>query len=267
VVHQGRVILERPDAHDRADTLRLTQTHLEQVNNNQAFRAVGEHLQGTTYLHLVPQLLKHADEISGKLIENDPFGQGLLQRIAKTPARTRDARLKRIQQVLAQAVPQFSELEFRQDKLSGLPHLAACYQHWRPHGAWQLEDQFSDGTLRLIGLLWALQEGEGLLLLEEPELSLNDAIVAHIPLMIDRVLRKRGAMARQVLVSTHSEALLKDIAEEVTVLYLEPTADGTRVRPPSADESAQIASGLSVSEVMLPLTRMPQAAQLGLFTT
>jgi len=85
--------------------------------------------------------------------------------------------------------------------------------------------------------------------------------------MIDRVLRKRGAMARQVLVSTHSEALLKDIAEEVTVLYLEPTADGTRVRPPSADESAQIASGLSVSEVMLPLTRMPQAAQLGLFTT
>lgn len=267
VVHQGQELFPpRPDEQDRKDTLRLTQTYLEQVNNNREFRAISEHLQDTTYLHLVPQLLKHADEISGKLIENDPFGQGLLQRIARTPVKTREARLRRIQQVLAQAVPQFSELEFRQDRVSGLPHLAACYQHWRPHGAWQLEDQFSDGTLRLIGLLWALQEGAGLLLLEEPELSLNDAIVGHIPLMVDRVLRKRSALARQVLISTHSEALLKDLAEDATVLYLEPTNDGTRVRPPTAEESAQIASGLSVSEVMLPLTRTPQVAQLGLFT-
>lgn len=265
VVHNGHELFKRPNELDQADPLRLTQTHLEQVNNNLAFRGVGEHLQSTTYLHLVPQLLKHADEISGKLIENDPFGQGLLQRIAKTTAKTRDARLRRIQKVLAQAVPLFSQLEFRQDKVSGLPHLAACYQHWRPNGAWQLEDQFSDGTLRLIGLLWALQEGDGLLLLEEPELSLNDAIVGHIPLMIDRVLRKRGAVSRQVIISTHSEALLKEVADDSSVLYLEPSEDGTRVRPPNADERARMDSGLTVSEVMLPLTRSAQASQLGLF--
>jgi predicted ATPase len=266
VVHCGQELFARPNNEDRKDPLRLTQTHLEQVNNNREFRAIGEHLQGTTYLHLVPQLLKHADEISGKLIEDDPFGQGLLQRIAKTPAKTRDARLKRIQHVLAQAVPQFSELEFRQDRVTGLPHLAACYQHWRPHGAWQLEDQFSDGTLRLIGLLWALQDGDGLLLLEEPELSLNDAIVGHIPLMVDRVLRKRGNAVRQVVVSTHSEALLKDVGEDASVLLMQPTADGTTVRPPNERESASIASGLSVSEVMLPSTRTLDTAQLGLFS-
>lgn len=266
VVHHGKEVFSpRPDKDDLRDTLRLTQTYLEQVNNNLAFRPIGEHLQDTTYLHLVPQLLKHADEISGKLLENDPFGQGLLQRIARTPAKTRDARLRRINQVLAQAVPLFSELEFRQDKVTGLPHLAACYQHWRPHGAWQLEDQFSDGTLRLIGLLWALQEGEGLLLLEEPELSLNDSIVGRIPLMIDRVLRKRSALGRQVIISTHSEALLREVAADATVLILEPSADGTHVRPPNKEESAQLDSGLTVSEVMLPLTRAPQAAQLGLF--
>lgn len=265
VVHNGRELFTRPDKHDRADTLRLTQTHLEQVNNNRAFRGIGEHLQETTYLHLVPQLLKHADEISGKLIENDPFGQGLLQRIAKTTAKTRNARLNRIQKVLAQAVPLFSQLEFRQDKVTGLPHLAACYQHWRPNGAWQLEDQFSDGTLRLIGLLWALQEGDGLLLLEEPELSLNDAIVGRIPLMIDRVLRKRGSVSRQVIISTHSEALLEDAGDDATVLLLEPSVDGTRIRPPNPDERARIDSGLTVSEVMLPLTRAAQASQLGLF--
>jgi hypothetical protein len=33
----------------------------------------------------------------------------------------------------------------------------------------------------LIGLLWSLQEGDSLLLLEEPELSLNSAIVSRIP--------------------------------------------------------------------------------------
>jgi predicted ATPase len=265
VVHNGKALCTRPDAEDQKDTLLLTQTHLEQVNKNRLFRAIGQHLQDTIYLHLVPQLLKHADEISGKVMTSDPFGQGLLQRIAKTPTKTRDARLKRIKQVLAQAVPQFSELEFRPNKATGVPHLAACYQHWRPHGAWQLEDQFSDGTLRLIGFLWALQEGEGLLLLEEPELSLNDSIVRHIPLMIDRVLRKRSAGPRQVIVSTHSEALLRDVGADATVLVLEPSANGTGVRPPSDAEAAQIASGLSVSEVMLPLTVTPKASQLGLF--
>jgi len=265
VVHNGKALFARPGPEDQTDSLLLTQTYLEQVNENRLFRVIGQHLQDTIYLHLVPQLLKHADEISGRVMESDPFGQGLLQRIAKTPTKTRDARLKRIQQVLAQAVPQFSELEFRQDKATGVPHLAACYQHWRPHGAWQLEDQFSDGTLRLIGFLWALQEGEGLLLLEEPELSLNDSIVRHIPLMIDRVLRKRSAGSRQVIVSTHSEALLRDVGEDATVLVLEPSANGTGVRPPSDAEAAQIASGLSVSEVMLPLTLTPKASQLGLF--
>lgn len=267
VLHAGRELFTpRPDEQDRADPPRLTQTLLEQVNNNRPFRVIGDHLRDTLYLHLVPQLLKHANEIGGQVMENDPFGQGLLQRIAKTPARTRQARLRRIQQVLAKAVPLFSDLEFRQDKLTGLPHLAACYQHWRPNGAWQQEDQFSDGTLRLISLLWALQEGDGLLLLEEPELSLNDDIVGRIPLMIDRVLRQGGSSARQVIISTHSEALLADVPESATVLLLEPSADGTRVRPPNADERSQLDSGLNVSEVMLPLARTPQAAQLGLFT-
>lgn len=265
LLRDGVILVDRPNPDDRQDVLRLTQTHLEQVNNNVNFRAVVEHLQSTTYLHLVPQLLKHADGISGRMLENDPFGQGLLQRIAKTTAKTRDARLRRIQQVLAQAVPQFSELRFVQDPISGTPHLEACYQHWRPHGAWQREDQFSDGTLRLIGLLWALQDGDGLLLLEEPELSLNDAIVSHIPLMVDRVLRKRNASARQVIISTHSDMLLSDVSEAACVLLLQPSANGTQVRPPTPEESSLIANGLSVSEVLLPKTRMQNADQLGLF--
>lgn len=261
----GIKILDRPEPEDRTDTARLTQTHLEQINNNANFRELAEVFAGTTYLHLVPQLLKHADEISGRFMENDPFGQGLLQRIAGTARKTADARLRRIQAALDKTVPLFSELKFTKDEMTGAPHLEANFKHWRDHGAWQREDQFSDGTLRLIGLLWALQDGDGTLLLEEPELSLNEAIVEHIPLMLDRVLRDRKKGVRQVLVSTHSEKLLACIGDPSSVLLLEPGPNGTKVRPPSSAELKAMSHGLNPAEVLLPKTRPENVEQMGLF--
>ncbi|HYD75951.1 AAA family ATPase [Ramlibacter sp.] len=263
----GEVLFRRPDRDDKHDPARLTQTFLEQINTNAKFRELVDFLSATTYLHLVPQLLKHSDEISGRIIENDPFGQGLLQRIARTPAKTQKARLSRIQQALEVAVPQFSELHFEQDPITGLPHLKANFKHWRVNGAWQREDQFSDGTLRLIGFLWALQEGEGLLLLEEPELSLNDAITEHIPLMIDRVLRqrKKGGFLRQVLSTTHSDTLIGSISEPASILLLEPGENGTTVRTANEVEMQEMTHGLTPSEVMLPKTRPQNIEQMGLF--
>ena len=67
------------------------------------------------------------------------------------------------------------------------------------------------------------------------------------------------------MISTHSDALLSDVSDAACVLLLEPTADGTQVRPPTAQESSLIANGLSVSEVLLPKTRVQNADQLGLF--
>lgn len=265
VRERGKPVLERPDPEDKKDILRLTQTALEQINANVNFRELADFFRETTYLHLVPQLLKHSEKISGRILEDDPFGQGLLQRIAKTPQKTRDARLRRIQQVLEKAVPQFSELKFDQDKITGLPHLMASYQHWRPYGAWQREDQFSDGTLRLIGLLWMLQENNTLLLLEEPELSLNDAIVSHIPLMIDRVLRKQKAIGRQVITTTHSEALLRTPLNSRAILLLEASPDGTHARIASETEAKLMDAGLSPAEVLMPKTRPAEIDQLGLF--
>lgn len=264
VCHGNEVVLDRPREDDLSDTARLTQTHLEQINNNAGFRALAEHFSQTTYLHLVPQLLKHGDEISGRIVENDPFGQGLLQRIARTPAPTRSARLKRIRGALSIAVPQFSELEFEQDPATGTPHLKANFKHWRGHGSWQREDEFSDGTLRLLGLLWALQDGDGLLLLEEPELSLNDAITDHIPLLIDRVLRSRKS-SRQVLISTHSERLVTAVADPSAILLIEPGPNGSTVRTPDSEEARAMDHGLNAAEVMLPKTRPEALDQLGLF--
>ncbi|MDM8357931.1 AAA family ATPase [Pandoraea communis] len=257
-------VLNRPDKLDRSDKLRRTQTAIEQINSNTEFREIADFFHETTYLHLVPQLLRHT-EISSRIVEGDPFGQGLLQRIAKTPQKTRDARLRRIQQSLEKAVPQFNQLKFEQDKITGLPHLMASYQHWRTHGAWQREDQFSDGTLRLLGLLWMLQENNSLLLLEEPELSLNDAIVTHIPLMIDRVLRKQKAFGRQVIITTHSEALLSNPLDGRAIILLEPANDGTIARVADDEELGLMEAGLTPADVLLPKTHPQGINQLGLF--
>jgi predicted ATPase len=267
VERDGDVLFHRPDEHDRADPERLTETFLEQINTNAGFRVLAEHFAATTYLHLVPQLLKHGDEIGARVAENDPFGQGLMQRIARTTKKTRDARLRRINVALHQAVPLFSEMRFEQDDVTGLWHLEGNFKHWRGFGAWQREDQFSDGTLRLIALLWALQEGNGLLLLEEPELSLNDGIVAHIPLLIDRVLRdrKKSMASRQVMISTHSETMLANVSDPGSVLVIETGENGSSVRSPNDLERTQMAHGLNAAEVLLPKTRPTALEQLGLF--
>lgn len=265
VWHGDNRALNRPDPFDKQDPIRLTQTALEQIQANANFRELATYFGEVTYLHLVPQLLKHGEQIGGQRLEDDPFGQGFLERVAKTPSKTRDARLKRIEKALALAVPQFKELRFVQDKVTGRPHLEAMYSHHRPNAGWQSEEHFSDGTLRLLGLLWVLMEGESLLLLEEPELSLNDAIVREIPLLLQRIQRDKKRRSRQVLISTHSEALLRNPGIDARgVLLLEPQQEGTRVRPVDEGEAHAISSGLSVAEVILPKTRPEGVEQLGL---
>ena len=260
----GKLLLDRPNPADQQDVALLTQTHLEQIQANGKFRELVDFFGGITYLHLVPQLLKFAAKIGGRRLDDDPFGQGFLERVAKTPERTRAARLLKIGDALKLAVPQFKELRFVKDDL-GHPHLEALYAHHRPNAGWQSEEHFSDGTLRLLGLLWTLLDGNSLLLLEEPEISLNDAIVKEIPLILQRLQRDRKTR-RQIILSTHSEALLSNPGiDGRSVVVLENSPEGTKARTLAADETFALESGLSVAEVVLPKTRPTSVAQLGLW--
>ena len=155
VWHASKQILNRPNKEDKGDKDRLTQTFLEQINVNSDFRDMVRFFQTITYLHLVPQLLRFADSIRGRVLEEDPFGQDFLERIARVNERTRRSRLSIIERALKIAVPQLKQLEFIRDSATGRPHLQALYSHWRPKAGLQREDQFSDGTLRLLGLLWS----------------------------------------------------------------------------------------------------------------
>lgn len=266
VWRENEQLLNRPDDADKTDSLRLTQTHLEQINANAEFREISKFLESVLYLHLVPQLLRYSKEFSGPGIPGDPFGRSFLERVSRTSERTRSARLKKIESALAIAVPKLEQLSYVIDtEEGGIPHLEVLYKHWRMRGAKQREDQFSDGTLRLIGLLWSLLESDSLLLLEEPELSLNTAIVKKLPALIYRLQKQKN---RQVLLSTHSADLLSDkgIGGD-EVLLLMPGPEGIQVQLASSNTEirALLEGGLSIAEAALPYTAPDNIGQLEFF--
>ena len=259
VWREDELLLDRPDADDNEDPDRLTQTALEQIAANAKFREIGRFLCNVIYLHLVPQLIHFADVIQGKVIEDDPFGQGFLERVASVHPSTHRARLKRIERTLKIAVPQFEKLEFIRDN-RGRPHLQAHYSHWCSNEEGQHEDQFSDGVLRLIGLLWSLLESDSVILLEEPELSLNIGIISQLAPSISRLQRTRGS---QVLVSTQSNILLIEPGiDGREVLLLIPEKEGTVIKIASDVDYIRtlLKSGLTAGEVVV--TRYPKQSSL-----
>lgn len=263
VTRGNKTLVDRPDDNDRSDPSRLTQTHLEQISANQNFREIQKFFEAITYSHMIPQLLRHPDAFTGPGIPGDPYGRSFLETVALTPVKTRQARLRKIERALSKAVPQLKHLTDTKDK-AGIPHLETIYEHWRPKGARQREDQFSDGTLRLLGLLWSLLESDSLLLLEEPELSLNSGIVSKLPALMYRLQRQKK---RQIILSTHSSDLLLDkgIGGE-EVLLLKPSREGTEVVPASSMKEIRdlLEGGLSVGEAILPLTIPPDVHQLAM---
>jgi predicted ATPase len=222
----GEEIFARPDDDDRADPERLTQTFLEQGSLRKPVREFAGFLSTVRCVSLVPQVMREPDYAAG--VRYQALGAGLLEEIAALPEKSRNARLRLILEELQAAVPQLKQLESLRDA-NGRPHLRALFEHWRPRGAWQSEAQFSDGTLRLIGILWAALDAGGPLLIEEPEISLHEEIVRLIPTMLARLGRRSG---RQLILTTHSLDLL--CGEGVTneeILLLCPSGDGAYIRP------------------------------------
>jgi len=259
-----KLILSRPDKNDKKDQLRLNQTHLEQISANAQFRDISRFFESIYYLHLVPQVIRHPECFTGPASIQDSFGRSFLERVVQTTPKTRRSRLRKIEKVLQLAVPQLKQLTDTRDE-KGIPHLEAVYEHWRPKAGKQREDQFSDGTLRLIGFLWSVLDGDSLLLMEEPELSLHPALVSNLPGLIWRIQYKKK---RQIIISTHSPDLLSDkgIGGE-EVLLLTPDVEGTKVELASSIKEVRdlLEGGFSVAEAAIPRTKPKDIYQLSLF--
>lgn len=253
VWHDNELILNRPDSDDEKDTERLTRTFLETPTNNADFREVAEFFAGISYLHLVPQLLRSVKSVDIEAAGEDFYGRNFLVRVSQTPERIRKARLKKILEALSKAVPQFDALKDEKDG-AGVPHLLLRLKHWRQDAGWQNEEQFSDGTIRMLGLFWSMLEGDTMLLFEEPELSLNERIVEQLAGLLYKLQASRG---RQSILTTHSYSLLSDpgVTPEEVVL-LEPANESTiaTVASDISEVVALVEAGLPVGQAVLPRT-------------
>jgi predicted ATPase len=264
VWENGSKIIQRPDENDKKDRLRLTQTSLEQISLNQKFREIYDYFSSIKYIHIVPQFLKHPEMFKKESALKDDYSFDFLERVVDIPEAVRQSRLSKIETALKIVVPQLKDIKLVLD--SSGPHFEAIFEHWEP-SAVQREDQFSDGTLRLLGIIWALFEDNSLLLLEEPEVSLNASILNHIPSLIYRITSKKKKR-QQILISTHSIDLLSNagIAGE-EVLVFEPGKKGTEIKPSSSFEDIRLLleSGLKPSEIMVPLIRPKDIVEMELF--
>ena len=252
VTRNGSELLSRPDTNDDRDPDQLTQTHLEQISANREFRPIAEYFAKVNYFHLVPQMIRYPQAGGAS---PRAFGSSMIADMNATPVRTRQAWFRRIERALQSAVPGFETLRLEVDK-AGQPHLIAGYRNWRRNPSEQNETDFSDGTLRLIGLLWIIISSPangGVLLLEEPELSLNAAVVQKLASLL--AMAQRGT-SMQVILSTHSPELLDDEGiRPGEVLVLQVTSDATVANQLSeiAEVEAQISADLPLSEVVAEL--------------
>lgn len=251
----GKAILNRPNPNDKNDERLLSQTALEQIAQNGKFRDIADFFEDVLYLHLVPQLLKFGNELAVKKMINDPFGQGFLETIASTTEKVRKSRLNRIESILKAVIHGMDDLNFERDEV-GRPHLKMRYSHWRPNGGWQTEEEFSDGTLRMIAFLWTLLDNRSVILLEEPELSLHRDIVEKIPELIQRAKKSRKKAEGQIFISTHSDAILSSPVIRGQYLMLKPSdnGEGTKIEPPNEQEELALDAGISPADILLPTT-------------
>ena len=253
---EQRYVLDRSAETLGEDEETLKYTYLEQPNANKDFRVIQQFLQNVEYLNVVPQMVRESASSSYSGDKEDYYGRNFLKRLALLNDNTRRSYFRKINEFLKLAVPQLEELSFVKDEI-GVPHLEARYVHWRARGSKQQEMQFSDGTLRLIGFLFALIDSNGVLLLEEPEINLHPGIVAQFPEFIAKIQRvKKGG--RQVFITTHSYDILSNegIAPE-EVLLLTNSPEGTEVDVLSNVEKAKniLAAGFSMADVVMPLTK------------
>lgn len=252
LVPERRYLVNRTkDSEDETeDTLKYT--HLEQAVTSQGFLELRNAFTEIEYQNIIPQLVRESN--SNPIVRDDSYGRNFLADLARLNEATRSKYLEKINEVLRCAVPQLANLSFVKDD-KGLYHLEARYLHWRAKGSKQTEVQFSDGTLRLIGLLFSILTGNGITLLEEPEISLHPGVVAQLPEFIAKMQRYRS---RQVIITTHSYDILSSNGiDESEVVVLRNHAEGTRAEVIADIKEAKevLDAGLTMADAVLPMSR------------
>ena len=257
----GKTVFNRREEKLSENLTQLLYTYLEQPSLAVIPSEVREAFVSMEYLNVVPELVRSADSYVVSSGKEDYYGRNFLKRMSVLNTPTRNKYLRMIGSVLKIAVPQMEELSMVKDEL-GVPHIEAKYRHWRASGARQNEQVFSDGTLRLIGFLFALLDGTGVILLEEPESNLHTAIVRQIPEFVSKMQRGKS---RQVIMTTHSYEILSNSGiSSQEIVVLEPGSEGTKAYLGAQNEAIirLLDAGFTVAEAVIPITEPNQISQI-----
>ena len=204
-------------------------------------------LSGIRYIHPNPKkMLERADRY-------DPdHGTGFFQHAGRFSDRKLDFVVKRIRPIMAAAVPEVPNLSYQR---MGLGTEVVFYSDTPVRGANGVysHEQFSEGTLRLLGMLFDLATLPGatsIVLIEEPETFLQASVVRSLPSLLAEVAMNRDV---QMVISTHSPELIDSelvLPSQVLVLRSEDGETTGQLLSESNDPriKAVVSAGLPKSQ-------------------
>ena len=218
------------------------------VQSRQEWRErVRQMFAGIRYIHPNPKkMLERADRY-------DPdHGTGFFQHAGRFSDQQLDAVVDRIRPIMASVVPEIPNLSYQR---MGLGTELVFYSDTPVHGASGIysHEQFSEGTLRLLGLLFdlaTLPRDTSVVLIEEPETFLQASVVRSLPSLLAEVAMDRDV---QMVISTHSPELIdSELVLPSQVLMLRSENGETRGELLSQSNDprikAVVSSGLPKSE-------------------
>ena len=204
-------------------------------NEQSVFEQVRQFVSGMRYIHPNPKKMK--ERLEGRF-EPDDHGTGFFQLAGRFPATALDAVVARIRPIIAATVPEVPHLSYR--RLAG-EEVVFYSDDPQSASSYSTHDQFSEGTLRLLGILFdlaTLPRSTTLVLLEEPETFLQPSVVRSLPSFLAEVAYNKQI---QMVITTHSPELLSDETIGADqVLLLRTTDKGTTGELLSESEDPRI---------------------------
>ena len=206
-------------------------------------------LAGIRYIHPNPKkMLERADRY-------DPdHGTGFFQYAGRFSDQQLNAALDRIRPIMAAAVPEVPNLSYLR---MGLGTEVVFYSDIPERGARGVysHEQFSEGTLRLLGMLFGLAtlpRTTSIVLIEEPEAFLQASVVRSMSSFLAEVAMTHDV---QMVISTHSPELIDSelvLPSQVLVLCPEDGETVGELLSQSNDPRirAVISTGLPKSEAI-----------------
>lgn len=175
---------------------------VKDVRNSVLYQMARIAIEAIRYIHPNPRkMLERADRY-------DPdHGTGFFQHAGRFSEQQLDAVVERIRPIMASVVPEIPNLSYQR---MGLGTELVFYSDTPVRGASGVysHERFSEGTLRLLGLLFdlaTLPRDTSVVLIEEPETFLQASVVRSLPSLLAEVAMNRNV---QMVISTHSPELI-----------------------------------------------------------